>query len=163
MPWMPSLAWKNSVPFTFVRYLGYEPPVTGLMSSTRNVPAAVPLLSHSSTRGAVVGREEQGPVHVRQVMRIRAARARVDVCDEEGAGGGAVALPQLSPWVPSLAWKNSVPFTFVRYSGYELAVPGLMSATRKVPAAVPLLSHSSSRGCRRWPGRTGSRSRSSGL
>src|ERR1700680_4397902 len=24
-PWVRSVAWKNRVPFTFVRYLGYEP------------------------------------------------------------------------------------------------------------------------------------------
>ena len=46
--WVPSVAWKNRVPFTFVRYFGYEPPMPGLMSATICVPAAVPLLSHSS-------------------------------------------------------------------------------------------------------------------
>src|SRR5262249_18989668 len=60
---------------------------------------------------AVVGREEQRPVHVRELLRVRAVRyippvsvdvelrvrSRIDVLDEGGAGGGAVALPQLPP------------------------------------------------------------------
>ena len=45
--------------------------------------------------------------------------------------------------VPSLAVKNSVPFTFVRLPGEEPALPGLMSLTSTVPAAVPSLFHSS--------------------
>ena len=43
------------------------------------------------------------------------------------------------PWVGSVAVKNSVPFTLVRFAGEELAMPGLMSLTRTVPAVVPLL------------------------
>ena len=46
---------------------------------------------------AVVGAEEQLAVHVRQENRIRAARARADVLDEEGAVSGAVALPEFKP------------------------------------------------------------------
>src|SRR5262245_60999743 len=51
-PVVPSSAVKNSVPFTVVRYLGpereSEPVLSGLMSLTREVPAAVPSLFHSS-------------------------------------------------------------------------------------------------------------------
>ena len=47
-PCVPSSAAKNSVPLTFVRSLGYELALPGLMSLTRTVPAAVPSLFHSS-------------------------------------------------------------------------------------------------------------------
>src|SRR2546430_386686 len=43
------------------------------------------------------------------------------------------------PWLPSLALKKSVPLTFVRPLGFELALPGLRSWTSTVPAEVPLL------------------------
>ena len=78
-PVEPSSAVKNSVPFTFVRLLGSEPAPLGMMSLTRTVPAAVPSLFHSSTPcRAVVGREEQRAVHVRQVAegRSRCCRGR---------------------------------------------------------------------------------------
>ena len=84
----------------------------------------------------VVGREEQRAVDVRE-------RAGDEVRDGNGARRGAVALPQLDVPEPSLAEKNSVPLTFVRLVGYELALPGLMSLTSTVPAAVPSLFHSS--------------------
>ena len=69
---------------------------------------------------------------------------RVDVLHQVGAGGGAVALPQLDavdavvggevqrrrrPWRSK--WRS------------EPAAPALMSLTRTVPAAVPSLFHSS--------------------
>ena len=38
---------------------------------------------------------------------------------------------------------GAAPYTFVKTPGYEPAGPGLISFTRKVPADVPLLSHSS--------------------
>ena len=74
------------------------------------------------------------------------AAAGVDVLDQDGAGGGAVALPQLDARAsPSLAVKNSVAVDVASGSGgYEPAAPGLMSLTRTVPAAVPSLFHSSS-------------------
>ena len=61
------------------------------------------------------------------------------------AGRGAVALPQTHAVLPSLAAKNSVPSTFVRYGFGVGIVPVavLMSLTRTVPAAVPSLFHSS--------------------
>src|SRR5262249_52324724 len=65
-----------------------------LMSLTRTVPAAVPLLFHSSC-----------------------------------------------PCVPSLAEKNSVPFTLIRLLGVDEPLPELMSLTRAVPSAVPSLFH----------------------
>src|SRR5262249_57153111 len=46
---------------------------------------------------AVVGREEQRPVHVRQVAEVGGGAAGADVLEHYGAGGGAVALPQLRP------------------------------------------------------------------
>ena len=65
-PLTPLSALKNRVPLTLVRSEGLEEPRPGLMSLTRTVPATVPLLFHSSTPlSAVVGAEEQRPVHVR--------------------------------------------------------------------------------------------------
>src|ERR1700732_2705053 len=48
----------------------------------------------------VVSRAEQRPVHIRRAPRIRVIWAGVDVLDEGGAGGGAVAPPQLDPMDP---------------------------------------------------------------
>ena len=45
--------------------------------------------------------------------------------------------------MPSLARKNSVPFTFVRSLGFELRVPLRTFLASVVPAAVPSLCHSS--------------------
>src|SRR6516225_5298690 len=56
--------------------------------------------------GAVVGSKEQGAVHVGQILGIRIARAGVDVLDHEGAGGGAVALPQFKPVRPVIRLKE---------------------------------------------------------
>ena len=80
-----------------VRLKGLEPALPGLMSLTRTVPAAVPSLFHSSRAVvAVVGDEEERPAEVRQVFRVGAAVAGVDVLDEGGARGRAVGLPQLA-------------------------------------------------------------------
>jgi hypothetical protein len=46
-------------------------------------------------RCAVIGAEEQRPVHVRQKIRIRTAASTADIFDECGPGGRAVTLPQL--------------------------------------------------------------------
>ncbi len=48
LPLMPSLAEKNSVPFTLVRNAGIESPAPAMMSFTNTVPAAVPSLFQSS-------------------------------------------------------------------------------------------------------------------
>src|SRR5262249_41796599 len=45
--------------------------------------------------GAVLGREEERPVHVRQVAGRRTGIAGVDVLDQGGTGLGGVAPPQL--------------------------------------------------------------------
>src|SRR6516165_3637304 len=44
---------------------------------------------------AIVGHEAQRAVDICQVRRVGAGPARVDVVDEGGSSGGAVALPQL--------------------------------------------------------------------
>ena len=77
VPLAPSSAVKKSVPSDVRQVRGLELPVPGLMSLTRTVPAAVPSLFHSSSPWrAVVGREEQRAVHVRQVDGVRAGRCR---------------------------------------------------------------------------------------
>jgi hypothetical protein len=53
------------------------------------------------------------------------------------------AIHSSRPLVPSAAEKNSVPLTLVRERGYEPPLPGRMSWTRTVPAAVPSDFHSS--------------------
>src|SRR5206468_3423247 len=55
---------------------------------------------------AVAGPEEERPAHVRQFACVfvgvgEAGAARVDVLDHRGAGGGAVALPEL-PFVDAV-------------------------------------------------------------
>ena len=63
-----------------------------------------------------------------------------------GAGGtatGAVNSQTCVPCVASAAVKYRLLPTAVSAAGLEEAAPGLTSAASKVPAAVPLLSHSS--------------------
>ena len=49
LPWIPSLALKNNVPFMFTKSLGMELTDPGLMSLTSTVPSSVPSLFHNST------------------------------------------------------------------------------------------------------------------
>ena len=80
-PFVASLAVKNSVPFTFVRYVGdTNSSAAGQMSLTSTVPARVPSLFQSSYPCvASVACEEQRAVHVRERLtgdELLAARAR---------------------------------------------------------------------------------------
>src|SRR5687767_3900108 len=52
-PPVPSLPAKYSTPLTSVRLVGFDEPVPGLMSRSRNVPSAVPSLRHNSVPSAV--------------------------------------------------------------------------------------------------------------
>ena len=118
----------------------------GWMSLTRTVPAAVPSLFHSSSPcAAVVGREEQRAVDVRQVAGTGYELPPPGLMSLTRTVPAAV--PSLfhssTPLTPSSAEKNSVPFTFVSRWGSSCRLPGLMSLTRTVPAAVPSLFHSS--------------------
>ena len=96
-------------------------PLPGLMSLTRTVPAAVPSLFHSSRPcRAVVGREEQRAVDVRQVARVASSQLPGLMSLTRTVPAAVPSLFHSSlPWSPSSAVKNSVPFTFVRLSGYE--------------------------------------------
>ena len=68
VPWLPSSAAKNSVPFTFVRLLGEDEALPALMSLTRTVPAAVPSLFHSSVPCVPsLAAKNSVPLDVRQV------------------------------------------------------------------------------------------------
>ena len=80
-----------------VKPWGNESAAPTRMSSTRDVPAAVPSVRQSSDpSGALVRREvRQVPQHL-EAKRVGRARARVDV-DFLRAGGGAVGGPQLGP------------------------------------------------------------------
>src|SRR5271157_1415054 len=49
---------------------------------------------------SVIGREEQSPVDIYKVRRIRAGAPGIDVQDHGRSGGGPVALPQLGPVYP---------------------------------------------------------------
>src|SRR5262245_46340312 len=126
MPFMPSLAAKNSVPFTFVRLLVSETELN------ITVPAAVPSLLHSDPP------QLKNSVPFTFVRLLRLLKYVTKVVP--------AAVPSLfhSPlFVPSSAEKNSVPLTFVRNAGDDPALPGLMSLTSTLPAAVPSLFHSS--------------------
>ena len=133
-PLVPSLAAKNSVPFTSVRLRGVGAAAAGVdvLDQDGSGGGAIALPQLDAVR-AVVGREEQRAVHVRQVAGARAVgdvsvvptavvsivvvliRSREDVLDQGGAGGGAVALPQLVAGCAVVGdEKNSVPFASVR-------------------------------------------------
>ena len=66
------------------------------MSLTRTVPAAVPSLFHSSSPVVPsLAAKNSVPLTFVRWMGDELVAAGVDVLDEDGAGGGAVALPQL--------------------------------------------------------------------
>ena len=96
MPVVGSKAMKKSVPFTLVRTDGEEPVGAGVdvldQDGAGGRPVALPQLD---AVGPVVGREEAGAAHRRQVGGVRAGGAGVDVLDHARAGGRAVALEQL--------------------------------------------------------------------
>ena len=108
-------ATKNSVPFTFVRLKGIESP-RKKMSLTITVPASVPSLlksslpptawSHSKKRVPFTFVKAVGKPHPAQGLATRTVPASVP------------SLFHSSPSVemPSLAPKNSVPFTFVSWN-----------------------------------------------
>ena len=53
------------------------------------------------------------------------------------------AVAHHSEGVPSIARKKRVPPRAVKSCGCEYSIPGLMSLTKTVPAAVPSLFHNS--------------------
>ena len=114
------------------------------MSLTRTVPAAVPSLFHSSRpwvpSSAVKNRM---PLDVGQVVRDGAVGAGVDVLDQVGAGGGAVALPQLDAVraVVGGEVEHAVDVGQVDEGGAVAA--GVDVLDQAVPAVVPSLFHSS--------------------
>ena len=78
--------------------IGVRVAAPGLMSLTRTVPAAVPSLFHSSVPLVASSSAEKNSVPLTFVRFAgRACAARVDVLDQDGAGGGAVALPRSRP------------------------------------------------------------------
>ena len=81
--------------------------------------------------------EEQRAVDVGQDAGRRSCRARIDVLDQDGAGGGAVALPQLVAVGAVVGAEEQRAVDVGQMLGVELAAPGSMSLTRTVPAAVP--------------------------
>ena len=97
-PCAPSSAVKYSVPSTFVRSRGIRSRPPGLMSLPARCRPSVPSLFHSSSPCTPSSaREVQRAVHVRQRRRSRSRLRRADVLTQDGAGGRAVALPQLAP------------------------------------------------------------------
>ena len=145
-PCVPSSAEKNSVPLTFVRSLGSKRAAAGSMSLTRTVPAAVPSLFHSSHPCVPsLAAKNSVPLTFVRLLGGRAVAARVDVLDQGGAGGRAVALPQLAAVRPVVG-REEQRAVHVRQAGRGTEpwhAAGLMSLTRAVPAAVPSLFHSS--------------------
>src|SRR5262249_40965047 len=151
-PFVPSSAVKNRVPFTFVRFVGYEPVAPGRMSLIRTVPAGVPSLLQSSqpvvpslaAKNSVPFtsvRDSNLPVELPALMSLtRVVPPSVPSL-----------LHNSRPCVPSLATKNSVPLTLVSCSGFELfgtyhqlpyesywrCIPGKISLTIMVPPVVP--------------------------
>src|SRR5262245_23067269 len=89
------------------------------------------------------------PVGVRPKTRATVA-VKVTVWPNPAGLGDAetdvllgITIHGSTPCVPSLAAKNKALVALARLEGYEPLPPGLMSATRNVPVAAPLLAHSS--------------------
>src|SRR5207244_832811 len=133
-PPLPSSALKKSVPLTFASDAGAEPAPPGLTSWTRAVPPAVPSLLHSSA----------------PLVPSFAAKNTVSLTflSEPGEGhavpGGLPAVRHRSRrWVPSSASSKSRTAALASDRGAEPRPPARMSRSIAVPAASPLLLHSS--------------------
>jgi hypothetical protein len=116
-----------------------------------DVPSGVPSLCHSSRPECRRRRKVDAGPRRHEVLRVGARRARADVGDLDGAGFGAVALPQLEAAWPSSAEKYSVPSAATMDSVSAATDPGkrpgAMSFTIHVPPVVPSLRHNSSPCC----------------
>ena len=95
VPCVPSLAEKKRVTAHGGQVIGHRAVQSGLMSLTMTVPRRAVALPQLVAVRPVVGREEERAVHVRQVGGDGAGGTRIDVLDQDGAGGRAVALPEL--------------------------------------------------------------------
>src|SRR5579859_834793 len=110
------------------------------------VPAAVPLLFHSSKPLPSLAVKYRMPL---KPFRLAGSELYCLSGDVRISLTGTVPanVPLLfhssRPFTPFLAEKNSVPLTLVRLAGFEPDVPVKISLTRAVPAAVPSLLHSS--------------------
>src|SRR5262245_1203248 len=150
VPWMPLLAVENSVPLIFPRFLGKEPALPGWMFLTRIVPSAVPSLFHRSVPFVPSSAEKNRvPLTLAKLLGLELSGKPYELLPGRMSLTRTVpaAAPSLfhnsNPVKPSLAEKNSVPWTSVRLLGRELSVLVLMSLTNTVPAAVPSHFHSS--------------------
>ena len=143
---VPSLAVKNRVPFTTRERARARAAAPGLMSFTSTVPASVPSLFHSSLPLLPSSAEKNSvPFTFDESVGSRAARAREDVLHQHGAGVGAVALPQLGAARPRCRRRRRAAFLGGRERRLDVGpMPGRMSFTRTVPAAVPSLFQSTS-------------------
>ena len=125
VPWVPSLAAKNSVPPTFVRFPGFELPLPGSdVLDHDGAGGRAVRLPQLSAVGAVVGREEQRSAHVREIDSTGGRRACQAARLMSLTRTVPAAVPSdfhsSVPLVPSLAEKNSVPPTFVRFDGIRV-------------------------------------------
>ena len=139
---------KNNVPFTFVSPLETpiknEPPVPGMMSFTKAVPAGVPSLFQSS-RPFTSSSATKNSVPFTSISSMSVEAALLALVSLTSTVPPTVpSLFQSSgPFTGSRTLKKSVPFTLVRSSGVEELMPGTISLTNTVPAAVPSLFQSS--------------------
>ena len=123
---MPSLAAKNSVPPTFVRLPGIRAAAARVdvldQDGAGGRAVALPKLI---AVGAVVGREEERPAHVREIRGIEdAAAAGLDVLDHDGAGGRAVALPELLAVGAVIGREEERPADVRQICGIRASLPG---------------------------------------
>ena len=116
MPSVPSCAEEQRA-VDVGEIMGIGDSLPARMSLTRRCRRRCRRTSTARAVGAVVGAEEQRAVDIGEQSGIAGPASGVDVLDQDGAGGGAVGLPQLSAVVPSGALKNNVPLTLVRLLG----------------------------------------------
>ena len=132
MPVSPSSALKNRVPPNSVSQLAQ-------ISLTRTVPASVPSLFHSSRPfvPSLAEKNSVAPTAVSQRGLDPMPKVALMFLTITVPASVAVAFSiARSHLFPSLAWKNSVPSTFVSLSKPEAPIR-LMSFTMAVPPAVP--------------------------
>src|SRR4051794_31586143 len=87
--------------------------------------------------GAVVGREKQRAVDIREVAGVRSGRSGVDVADQDGAVRGTVTLPQLPAVRAILGREEQHPVDVCEITG--------AGAVGAIPIIIPVIVVTASR------------------
>src|SRR5207302_5648199 len=120
VPWVPSLAWRYSLPWDGTSHRGADPIGPGEMSSTRAVPGAVPSLFQTSRPWAPSSALKNATpptlvIHPGPEPGVPGLMSATSFTSGTGCPDTLAMKPVHSsgPWTPSSALKNAVPPTLV--------------------------------------------------